>query len=133
MIRALILAAGLALAATAAQADPCEAPLPKPGTVFAGPVSYVGDGDGLCVTGPAGQIEVRLADWYAPEINTPEGRRAAEVLRSIVMGRTVKCRAMHRSYDRVVAQCALDGTDIGRIMRSRGVVEGGRGWPAKSR
>jgi micrococcal nuclease len=122
----------LALAGTA-QADPCEAKLPKPGTVFSGKVVYVGDGDSLCVAGGNRQkshdswIEVRVADFYAPELNDPGGRAAKRTLERIAKGRRVVCVAGKRSYDRVVARCDLRGVSIGDRMRQAGVREGGRG------
>lgn len=115
------------LIATPALADPCEAPLPKPGQAFAGPVRYVGDGDSLCVDGPTGLVEVRIADFYAPELHAPGGRQAKAALERIAMGRRVECRAGKRSYDRVVARCTLAGISLGDRMRRAGVQEGGRG------
>jgi micrococcal nuclease len=122
------LAVGLALASTAAHADPCEAPLPKRGAVFEGRVAYVGDGDSLCVTSPAGLVEVRLADYFAPELSEPGGPQAKAALSRISMGRRVVCRAQNRSYDRIVVRCTLNGTDIGDLMRRAGQAEGGRGF-----
>jgi endonuclease YncB( thermonuclease family) len=130
-MRALVLLTGLFLVAPAlAAADPCTAPLPQPGTRFSGSVRYVGDGDSLCVGrsgDPATWIEVRLADFYAPELSAPGGREAKAALEAIARGRAVACRAGRRSYDRVVAHCSLNGAALGDLMRSRGVVEGGRG------
>ncbi len=123
------LAAPAMMWATTAFADPCEAPLPQPGTSFSGPVAYVGDGDSLCVAtgpGPDRWVEVRLADFYAPELSTPEGRQAKAVLERLARGRQVTCRAGRRSYDRVVATCRLDGTSLGQRLRQAGVGEGGR-------
>lgn len=111
-------------------ADPCTASLPSPGTSFSGQVRYVGDGDSLCV-GPSTDsgtwIEVRVADFYAPELHTPDGPKAKAALERITMGRTAVCVAGRRSYDRVVAQCSIGGSSIGELMRRAGVVEGGRG------
>lgn len=116
--------------ATPALADPCEGKLPAPGTQFSGVVRYVGDGDSLCV-GPAGQpgrwIEIRLADFYAPELNAPGGRDAKRILETLTRGRNLVCRAGRRSYDRVVARCTLGGVALGERMRAAGVREGGRG------
>lgn len=128
----LALAATVALLASPALADPCEAPLPKPGQVFSGPVTYVGDGDSLCVaTRPQSTggdwIEVRVADFYAPELNAPGGREAKAALERITRGRRVECVAGKRSYDRVVATCRIDGRSLGDLMRRAGVSEGGRG------
>lgn len=115
---------------TAALADPCTAPLPQPGTSFSGRVRYVGDGDSICVGSSSAAstwIEVRVADFYAPELHTAGGPKAKEAMERIAMGRTVQCTAGKRSYDRVVAQCTLNGTSIGELMRREGVTEGGRG------
>lgn len=129
--------ASLALA-TPALADPCEAvpdrgPLPPTlakGRSFAGPVVYVGDGDSLCVEvapGPRGWVEVRLSDFYAPELHGPGGADAKARLERLVMGRRLVCRADHRSYDRIVAACRLAGRPLGDLLRAEGGQEGGRG------
>lgn len=121
-----------------ALADPCKAipdrgPMPAhlaPGVVFEGPVAYVGDGDSLCVAlGPSREdwVEVRVADFYAPELDAPGGREAKRALEKIAMGRTVSCKAGKRSYDRVVARCSLGRTSLGDLMRRAGVAEGGAG------
>jgi len=117
-----------------ALADPCEGALPAKGTTFAGVVRYVGDGDGLCV-GPAGRpdrwIEVRLADFYAPELHETGGRDAKRRLERLVMGKPLVCRAGRRSYDRVVAACTLGGRPLGTLLRKAGGIEGGRAWRSR--
>jgi micrococcal nuclease len=128
---AIALATGLACAWTSpALADPCEGALPRNGATFSGTVRYVGDGDGLCV-GPAGRpdhwIEIRLADFYAPELHEAGGTEAKRRLERAVMGKTLVCRAGRRSYDRVVAACMLGGRPLGQLLRRAGGVEGGRG------
>lgn len=112
---------------TAAHADPCEAPLPKRGKVFSGEVRHIIDGDGLCVSGPSGLIEVRLSDFYGAELNRPGGREAKAALARIALGRQVSCKAGRRSYDRVVAHCRLNGRSLGDLMRRAGIKEGGNG------
>ncbi|ODT87039.1 thermonuclease family protein [Phenylobacterium sp. SCN 70-31] len=138
MTPAILAAAFLAsLIATPALADPCKAipdrgPMPTylaAGSTFTGPVSYIGDGDSLCVSvGPSPDewVEVRVADFYAPELHEPGGPEAKAALERIVMGRTLHCTAGRRSYDRVVARCTLDGVSVGDLMRQAGVQEGGR-------
>lgn len=139
MIRALTLFGALALAGPVL-ADPCtripdRGAMPaetRPGRTFSGPVVYVGDGDSLCVqtmagVGGAGWVEVRIADFYAPELNAPGGRAARDTLSGIAMGRRVSCTAQRRSWDRVVAGCRLDGVSLGDRMRRAGVAEGGSG------
>ncbi len=85
-MRAAFIAFGFALSLTPALADPCEAPLPSKGEAFAGVVSYVVDGDGLCVGADRGGIEVRLGDFNAPELREPGGREAKAMLERIAMG-----------------------------------------------
>jgi endonuclease YncB( thermonuclease family) len=112
-------------------ADPCEAPLPRQGERFSGVVRYIGDGDGLCV-GPADRpdrwIEIRLADFYAPELHERGGAEAKQRLAQLTLGKTIACRAGRRSYDRVIAACTLGRRPLGQLLRDRGGVEGGRGW-----
>lgn len=125
-----------ACCASPALADSCRGALPPSGTVFSGVVRYVGDGDGLCV-GPADRpdrwIEIRLADFYAPELREPGGPEAKRRLERLVLGRRLDCRAGRRSYDRVVALCSVRGRDLGPALRAMGGREGGRGWPAPVR
>ena len=138
-----VLAIALSLAALLfpglSLADPCKAipdrgPLPaylKKGTPFSGAVVYIGDGDSMCVAveeGPENWVEVRLADFYAPELAAQGGREAKAALERIAMGRRVECRAQHRSYDRVVALCRLRGVSLGDLLRGAGGREGGRGY-----
>lgn len=131
---------GLALLLTGpVLADPCHA-VPQKGDLparlargepFSGPVVHVGDGDSLCVAvGPrrgTDWVEVRLADFYAPELKEPGGREARDALRRITAGRRVDCVSRGRTWDRVAADCRLDGRALGDRMRAAGVAEGGRG------
>lgn len=117
----------LAMIAGPALADPCTAPLPKPGTVFSGPVEYVVDGDGWCVRTPAGLVEVRAADFYAVELNSAGGQDAKNRASRALMWRQLVCVAGKRSYDRVVAACTLNGRPVASVLRAAGVREGGRG------
>ena len=124
--------------ATAAMADPCKAipdrgPVPQylqPGARFYGPVVYVGDGDSLCVgvgPHPHAWVEVRLADFYAPELHAPGGEAAKAILARLAMGKFAVCVAYHRTYDRIAAVCRIDGHSLGDMMRAARVDEGGRG------
>lgn len=135
--RALVVVA-LCVCATEARADPCDAipergPLPTyltSGSSFAGPVVYVGDGDSLCVAvgdGPRSWVEVRLADFYAPELQGPGGAEAKRALERIAMGKRATCIAYQRSYDRIVASCTVGGRSVGERMTMEGIREGGNG------
>lgn len=88
---------------------------------------YIGDGDSLCVAeGPTqgDWVEVRISDFYAPELVATGGREAKAVLERIAMGQRVECVAQRRSYDRVVAVCTVQGVSLGDRMRSAGVTAG---------
>lgn len=121
--------------ATPALADPCEGRLPSvAGQKFEGLVRYVGDGDSLCVgqaADPGTWIEVRLADFDAPELHAPEGRRAKTLLELVALGGNVRCEAVRGrngrvvSHDRVIAVCRVDGRSIGDLLRERHAPEGG--------
>lgn len=118
-----------------AAAHPCEGPLPaRAGERFAGQVRYIVDGDGLCVGASADAstwIEVRLADFDAPELNTPQGRAARTALANIALHRSASCIVRRgrsgrvTSYDRVIAVCRIGGQSVGDLMRRAGVAEGG--------
>lgn len=111
-----------------AQADPCEGALPsQPGVTFSGKVRYVADGDSLCVgqtANPQQWIEVRLADFDAPEIYSTQGKDAKAALRRLAEGRYVTCVTLRGRYgrvishDRVIAVCRINGRSIGDLMQS---------------
>jgi endonuclease YncB( thermonuclease family) len=134
---------GAMTVATEAKADPCKA-IPDRGPMpsylhrdahFAGPVVYVGDGDSLGVSvgqGPENWVEIRLEDFYAPELHSPTGPDAKAALERVAMGRNADCIADHKSYDRVVATCRIGGRSIGDLLRTVGGAEGGNGY-ARSR
>jgi len=135
--RSLLIVAALTAAgfAAPAHADPCEAPLPSgEGIVFRGTVRYVGDGDSLCVgrTGnPAEWIEVRLADFNAPELHEPGGSAGKKALERLVLGRPVTCTTERGrggrvlSFDRVIARCRSGQANLGDLLRAAGISEGG--------
>ena len=140
-LRLIGLLLGLAFA-PAALADPCEA-IPEDGRLpgyltlgatFTGEVVEVIDGDSLCVAvgpTPPDWVEVRLADFFAPEIATPEGLVARTALEGIAKGRTAQCVAGFATYDRIAAQCRIDGSSIGDQMRTAGIKESGEGLAAR--
>ena len=106
------------------------------GAHFSGPVVYVGDGDSLCVAvgqGPANWVEIRLEDFYAPELHSPTGPAAKAALERLAMGRNAECVANHKSYDRVVGTCRIGGRSIGDLLKAVGNVEGGNGYDQSKR
>jgi len=135
MIKLIAIAAAAALAAPRCFADPCEAPLPiESGATFTGAIKYVGDGDSLCVgASKDGKhwIEVRLADFDAPELSTREGKTAKAILEREAIGKEVTCTVTKGrsgktiTYDRVLAVCRAGGVTIGDLMRRAGAPGGG--------
>lgn len=119
-----------------AWADPCEGPLPhRAGAIISGVVRYIGDGDSLCIgqsNDPDTWVEVRLADFNAPELSSPGGLAAKAALEQVAGARQARCVAGGGrsgrvvSYDRVVAICRVNGRNIGDLLREAGVEEGGR-------
>src|SRR3546814_20528388 len=100
------------------------------GAHFSGPVIYVGDGDSLCVAvgqGPANWVEIRLEDFYAPELHPPTGPAAKAALERLAMGRNPECIGTHRSYDRVGATCRIGRRSIGELYKQAGNTAGGPG------
>lgn len=121
-----------------ATADPCTAipevgPTPSnlsPGSKFSGMVAYVGDGDSLCVAlgpQPDSWVEVRLSDFYAPELSATGGREARAALEDVVLWKQATCVAENRTYDRIAARCTINGQPISAMLRTAGVREGGNG------
>lgn len=126
------LSIGLLLIASPAVADPCNAPLPtREGQTFSGKVGYVVDGDGLCLVTRGGLLEVRLADFNAPELNGPLGRAAKDHLASITRDQWLVCTVTRGrngrtvSFDRVIAVCRVGGRTLAALLRERGAPEGG--------
>jgi endonuclease YncB( thermonuclease family) len=136
MLRIILATTLLSLtAATMVRADPCEGRLPtRHGETFAGTVRYVGDGDSLCVgrtADPNEWIEVRLADFDAPELRERDGRRGHEILTRLARGRQVSCTATRGrsgrvvSHDRVITTCRLGGQRLGDLLRAQRAPQGG--------
>jgi uncharacterized protein YdeI (YjbR/CyaY-like superfamily) len=57
---------------------------------------------------PAQWVEVRVADFYAPELHDAGGEQAKATLWRLAYGRQATCVADHQSYDRMVAVCEIE-------------------------
>lgn len=89
------------------------------GTVLAGTVTHVRDGDTVVVS----STPVRFTDIDCAERGTSAGERATEAMRRLADGQMVRCHLIgRRSYDREIGTCALgDGRDLGMTMVAAGL------------
>jgi endonuclease YncB( thermonuclease family) len=112
LVFGLALLAGMASAATAAQA--------KVQTVH---VIRVVDGDTVVVgTAESLNLKVRLQGIDAPECGMPFGPQAQRFLEQLVLGRTVQMAATGRDrYGRTVATLAVGGQDVGLAVLHAGL------------
>lgn len=88
----------------------------------------------MCVgrtSNPKEWIEVRLADFDAPELHQPGGLVAKTTLERITLNREITCTAERSrrgrivSFDRVIARCLIGTDSIGDLLRHAGVIPGG--------
>ena len=85
---------------------------PKSGSVLAGTVTHVRDGDTVEVDG----IAIRLAALNCPENKTQKGRYATRVAKQFE-GLKMTCELTGaKTYDRLVGYCSVNGLDFGRFM-----------------
>jgi endonuclease YncB( thermonuclease family) len=95
-------------------------------------VGRVVDGDTMDICIGASCIRVRLCGINTPERGEPGGAEATEALRTLASRETIRCvpvgqgticdgRSRATNHGRLVAQCFLDGTDIGGVMFERGL------------
>lgn len=83
--------------------------------LIAGPATAI-DGDTLSI----GRSAIRLAGIDAEEFYEPNGPRATAALAQLIAGRIVTCRPSGTSYHRTVAQCFVEGQDLGAALVAAG-------------
>jgi endonuclease YncB( thermonuclease family) len=90
---------------------------------FTGSVDKIADGDTFWVCDESACHKIRLCGADAPEQGEPGYQRSVEGLTQLVKGKIVRCiqvgngtpcdgRSKPTNYDRIVAQCFVDGDDI---------------------
>ena len=98
---------------------------------FSGSVDKIADGDTFWVCDATACHKIRLCGADAPEKGEPGYQPSAEALRRLVEGKVVRCiqvgngtpcdgRSKPTNYDRIVAQCFVDGADIAVPMVEQG-------------
>jgi len=93
----------------------------KPMT-FIGKVEHVGDGDSFWINVGNVTHKVRLYAVDAPELDhalfgkkwpeQPYAKEARDVLKSLVIGNTVTCTVVNKSYDRYVCKVFVGNKDV---------------------
>lgn len=82
--------------------------------------------------GPANWVEIRLEDFYAPELHSPTGPAAKAALERLAMGRNARLPNQN-PHDRVAATCRFGGRSIGDLLKAAGNIEGGNGYDQSKR
>jgi endonuclease YncB( thermonuclease family) len=98
---------------------------------LSGSVDKIADGDTFWVCDTTACHKIRLCGADAPEQGEPGYHPSTEALRQLVSGKVVRCiqvdngtpcdgRSKPTNYDRIVAQCFVDGADIAVPMVEQG-------------
>jgi endonuclease YncB( thermonuclease family) len=98
---------------------------------FSGSVDKVADGDTFWLCDAVACHKIRLCGVNAPEKGEPGYQTSTEALKLRVEGKVVRCvqvgngtpcdrRSKPTSYDRIVAQCFVDGADLSASMVEQG-------------
>jgi endonuclease YncB( thermonuclease family) len=98
---------------------------------LSGSVEKIADGDTFWVCDTTACHKIRLCGADAPEQGEPGYQQSAEALQQLVKGKAVRCvqvgngtpcdgRSKPTNYDRIVAQCFVDGADIAVPMVEQG-------------
>ncbi len=83
-------------------------------------VNKVIDGDTFEVITKIGETKrVRIANYNAPELNQPGGKKAAKKLKDLIDGKTVSIVPKGKSYGRVVADVRLNRKKISKMMKNK--------------
>lgn len=67
---------------------------------------------------------MRLSDFSAPELSTPEGQAVRTALQGIAAGRTAIYAAGLGTCDPIAARCSIDGLALGELLVAASVSEG---------
>lgn len=103
------------------------------GYVLTGKVERVADGDSFWLTTPTASHKIRLFAVDAPELNyklfgktwpeQPYAVQSRDVLKSMLIGNTVECTVIAKSYDRFVCTVTVGAKDVALEM-----VKAGAAW-----
>ena len=94
---------------------------------YNGPVAHIVDGDTFDVRAGSANVRVRLCGVDSPEQGHKDYSKAKDALTALIGGKAVRCvqvgggtpcdgRSKPTNRNRVVAQCFVEGLDIGTAM-----------------
>ena len=75
------------------------------------------DGDTFWTTEPQ---KIRLHDVWAPDEGEPEFDKAKKTLERLILNKAIEYTQVDTSYDRIVAEVAVDGMSVNHYMRLEG-------------
>ena len=101
----------------------CTAAAPGPGQAFSGTVLEVIDGATLCVAQGATPDQ-----WILVRLSGQAGARSRSTLMAAAFAKRLTCVAGRASAHGVVAQCAIDGVDLGVVSDAPAVVLDAKAW-----
>jgi endonuclease YncB( thermonuclease family) len=98
---------------------------------ISGSVDKIADGDTFWVCDTTACHKIRLCGADAPEAGEPGYQQSVHALGQLVEGKVVRCiqvgngtpcdgRSKPTNYDRIVAQCFVDGADIAEPLVEQG-------------
>jgi endonuclease YncB( thermonuclease family) len=115
-----------AATATKKKVAACDMPAPKAGDegFLFGPVVAIVDGDSLRAKIQGAEMDFRLSDLDAPEMNQPYGGEAKDALNAFAAGKDIVVLPLDTdSYGRTVAHLWVNGVYVNREL-----VKGGAAW-----
>lgn len=104
------------------------------GSVYAERVVRVKDGDSIVVASAGREVDVRIADMDAPELDQAYGEEAKSALVELVDGRQVRLELVGGDvYRRIVANVFVKDRDVAAAMVERGLAWVRRAYAPASR
>lgn len=131
LLLGLLLAGGIALVATEAQAETavCKGAAPAIGETLRGPILHVSDGERLCVAldaNPDHWVEVQVLDAPLQKASAVSANRGA--LMAAAFAQNAVCVVTGLVDGRATARCEIEGEPLAERLRQPGIAKIGQAW-----